>query len=184
MKYKIIYADPPWFYGNFHRSYYATKTAAELYEVMTLDELKKVSVPEISNKNSVLFMWVTFPCLEWGLELIKFWEFNFKTVAFVWTKKNKKGSGYFMGLGNYTRANAEICLLGTKGKGLSIKSHSVLQICDARLTKHSEKPPEIRHRIVKLFGDLPRIELFSRHKIDGWNVLGNEVPKWTQKLIV
>lgn len=174
-KYQILYADPPWFYGNFHNSYDTGKTSAELYNVMNINELKKLEIPKLSYDDSVLLMWVTYPCLEWGLELIKEWGFTYRTVAFTWVKRNKNGKGYFFGLGNYTRANAEICLLATKGKGLTIKSHSVEQICDAPLTKHSEKPDEIRDRIVELFGNVKRVELFARKKVRGWQSWGDEL---------
>ena len=74
-----------------------------------------------------------------------------------------------MGCGNYTRANSELCLLGTKGRCQSErKSASVRQVCDARIMEHSEKPPEIRDRIVELVGDVPRIELFARQIVRVW----------------
>jgi site-specific DNA-methyltransferase (adenine-specific) len=79
-----------------------------------------------------------------------------------------------MGLGNYTRANAEICLLATKGKGCKVIDKTIPQICDSPLTKHSKKPDVLRSRIVRLFGDLPRMELFARTKIHGWDVWGND----------
>jgi N6-adenosine-specific RNA methylase IME4 len=79
-----------------------------------------------------------------------------------------------MGLGNYTRANSEICLIGKKGKGLPVLSHAVPQILDMPLSEHSEKPDEARKRIIQLVGDLPRIELFARTKIHGWDTFGND----------
>ena len=88
----------------------------------------------------------------------------------------KKADSYFVGCGNYTRANSELCLLGVRGSlQKKVKSHSVRQVCDARIGKHSEKPDEIRGRIVELFGDLPRIELFARNKTEGWDVWGDQV---------
>ena len=80
-----------------------------------------------------------------------------------------------MGCGYYTRANAELCLLATKGKILNRKSHSVHQIIESKLREHSRKPDEARERIVELFGDIPRIELFARQYADGWDCWGNEV---------
>lgn len=86
-------------------------------------------------------------------------------------------SSFFIGCGNYTRANSELCLLGTKGQCQKArKSKSVRQVCDARIMKHSEKPGEIRDRIVELCGDLPRIELFARQQAAGWDVWGDEAP--------
>lgn len=180
-KYKIIYADPPWEYGNFSNigSLYhkgrRSKFKITPYEAMKLKDLKELPISEISEKDSLLFMWVTYPSLREGLELMKSWGFDYKTVGFTWVKKNKKSDTWFFGLGNYTRANAEICLIGKRGKGLKVISRQVRQVCDARITKHSEKPKEIRDRIIQLVGDLPRIELFAREKFDGWDAWGNEI---------
>jgi N6-adenosine-specific RNA methylase IME4 len=174
-KYQIIYADPPWKYGCWYKSEKIKRNAADHYKVTKTEELKKIPIKSIATDDSALLMWVTFPCLEDGISLMKAWGFVYKTVAFTWVKKNKKADTYFMGLGNYTRANAEIVLLGTRGKGLPRMSRSVRQICDARIMRHSEKPKEIMGRIIELFGDLPRIELFAREKTEGWDVWGNEV---------
>ncbi len=92
---------------------------------MSLEEIKKMPVSNIAENDSILFLWVTFPCLEMGLEVIKAWGFTYKTVGFNWLKKNKKGIGWFMGLGHYTRANGEICLLATRGKGSKVLKKNV-----------------------------------------------------------
>ena len=114
------------------------------------------------------------PLLQEGLETIKKWNFVYKTCAFNWVKKNKRTDSYFWGLGYWTRANAELCLLATKGKPKRINAgvHSVI---DTPIEKHSKKPDEVKRRIVELMGDLSRIELFARQKTDGWDVWGNEV---------
>lgn len=78
-------------------------------------------------------------------------------------------------MGYYTRANNEICLLATKGKPLKRKSKAVRQVILSKIEEHSKKPDEIRKRIVELFGDLPRIELFARQQVEGWDCWGNEV---------
>ena len=174
-KYQIIYADPPWKYGCWYKSEDVKRNAADHYAVMPSMELKTLPVKTISAKDAILIMWVTYPCLKEGIALMEAWGFTYKTVAFTWVKKNKKSDTWFFGLGNYTRANAEIALLGTCGKGLPRISRSVSQICDARIMEHSQKPSEIRDKIVKLFGDLPRIELFARQQTPGWDCWGNEV---------
>ena len=175
-KYKIIYADPPWEYGNFSntgRRVKDSKFKITPYRGMNLEDIKKIPISQISDDNAVLFLWATFPCLPEAFQVIDAWGFDYKTNAFTWVKKNK-GGGYFVGLGHYTRANAEICLLATKGKGLKVINKTVRQVCDSPLTEHSKKPDVIRQRIIKLFGDLPRIELFARTKIHGWDVWGND----------
>ena len=85
-----------------------------------------------------------------------------------------------MGMGAYTRANAEVCLLGVtpgfKAK-TQIRAHNVRQIIEAPFEGHSKKPDETRQRIVELLGDVPRLEMFARQRADGWDAWGNEVPE-------
>ena len=128
----------------------------------------------LADKNCVLFLWCTFPKLPEALKLIEAWGFTFKTVGFVWIKQNKSGKGYFLGLGWWTRSNAEICLIAVKGKPKR-KSASVRQLLFSPVEEHSKKPDEARDKIIELMGDLPRIELFARRETPGWDVWGNEV---------
>lgn len=113
--------------------------------------------------------------LKEALDVIEAWGFTYKTVAFNWVKQNKNGAGLFMGLGNWTRSNSEICLLAVKGKPKRV-SASVHSVILSPLQQHSQKPGEARDRIVELMGDLPRIELFARETAPGWDSWGNEVP--------
>lgn len=169
-KYSVIYADPPWKYEQRTLSGAAEKH----YTTMSLDELKQLPVSELAEKDCALFLWATFPQLREALDLISAWGFTYKTVAFVWLKKNKVADSWFYGLGFWTRGNAEICLLATKGKP---KRHSpaVHQFIISPIERHSKKPDEARDKIVQLMGDVPRIELFARQSPEGWDVWGNEV---------
>lgn len=169
-QYDIIYADPPWTYDNKG----CEGAAANHYQTMSMEQLCTLPVAEISAKNSVLFLWTTFPKLSEAMRLITAWGFRYKTVAFVWIKQNRKADSLYFGMGYWTRSNAEICLLATKGKPKR-KSASVFQIVLSHVEEHSKKPDEVRDRIVMLMGDLPRVELFARQKTDGWDVWGNEV---------
>ena len=174
-KYQIIMADPPW-NGLGWNNGSGLKAPANHYEVQDIEWIKSLPIGEISDDNCALFLWITMPNLPLALDVIKAWGFKYSTCAFTWVKKNKKADTFFIGCGNYTRANAEICLLATKGSMQKmVKSHSVRQICDAKIREHSQKPDEIRDRIVELFGDLPRIELFARQKTEGWDIWGNEL---------
>lgn len=142
-KYSIIYADPPWSYQN-----RGTRAAASKhYDTMTIEDIKHMGVGAagggIANEDCVLFMWATFPMLREALDVIEAWGFSYKTVAFNWVKQNRNGTGIFMGLGNWTRSNSEICLLATKGKPKRI-SGSVRSIVLSPLQQHSRKPAEIR----------------------------------------
>lgn len=110
--YNIIYADPPWRYEQ-----RKVQGAAENhYPTMSIDELCALPVPELAAKDCALFLWATFPQLPEALRLIHAWGFRYKTVAFVWLKRNRKSPSWFYGMGYWTRSNAEICLLATRGK--------------------------------------------------------------------
>lgn len=125
-----------------------------------------------------LFMWATFPQIADALRVMETWGFTYKTAAFVWVKKNRKSDTPFWGMGAYTRANAEICLLGVTPDfraSEQIKSHAVHQIIEAPVMEHSIKPDETRRRIVELLGDVPRIELFARQRVPGWDAWGDEI---------
>ena len=151
-------------------------TAEKHYKVMEIKDIVEMKnvITRISDKDCILFLWVTFPCLLDGLKVIKEWGFTYKTCGFTWVKRNKKSDTWFFGLGHWTRANPEICLLGTKGK-ISRVSNKVSQVVDTHIEEHSKKPAIVRERIVELVGDLPRIELFARQTVDGWDCWGNEV---------
>ena len=180
-KYQIIYADPPWEYGNFknideNRNKRINGDLFKItpYSCMSLKDIKELPIPSISEENSILFIWVTMPLLQDVFGVIQNWGFTYKTCGFVWTKKNKNNNGFYFGLGHYTRANTELCLIATKGKGVKIISKSVQQIITSTISNHSKKPDEARKRILELCGDLPRIELFARTKIHGWDTWGND----------
>lgn len=174
-KYKIIYVDPMWEYNN-----KGTRASADKhYSTMTISELKKLPVNPTSGggiaaEDCVLFMWATFPMLQEALDLIKAWGFTYKTIAFNWVKQNKSGSGLFWGLGNYTRGSSEICLLATKGKIKRVNA-AVHSVIISPIQVHSQKPDKVRERIVELMGDIPRIELFARKKVDGWDCWGDQI---------
>ena len=170
-KYNIIYADPPW--------KYSTTNSFTKYPCVPIKHIKKFPIQQISEKNCALFLWVTYPILPECIETLKEWGFRYVTVAFTWVKTNKNDGKPFFGLGNWTRANAEICLLGIKGK-LSRKSNKVRQVVLSPLREHSRKPDEIRNSIVELLGDIPRIELFARQTVNGWDCWGNETKKFNE----
>ena len=172
-KYNIIYADPAWKYKVWSGKG-AKKTADNHYNTLNIEDIKSLPVHDIADNNCVLFIWVTYPCLLDGIETIKSWGFTYKTCGFSWIKKNKKADSLFWGLGYWTRANNEICLLATKGKPTR-ESKGVHQVVLDKIREHSRKPDCVRERIVKLCGDLPRIELFARQKHEGWDAWGNEV---------
>ena len=152
-------------------------------------------VADLAAPDSALFLWATFPQLPEALRLIEAWGFTYKSVAFVWLKKNKKADSWFYGLGFWTRGNAEVCLLATRGHPKRqaanvhqfiispVREHghprrqaaNVHQFIISPIEAHSKKPDEARDKIISLMGDLPRVELFARQTPPGWAVWGNEV---------
>ena len=171
-KYQIIYADPPWSYRD--KALAGNRGAGCKYTTQEAEWLNNLPVNSIADTNCILFLWVTMPKLNECFELIKAWDFEYKTCAFTWVKRNKKAQSWFWGMGRWTRANAELCLLATKGKPKRINA-GVSSVIDTPIGKHSAKPGVVRDRIVQLVGDLPRIELFARERAPGWDCWGDGV---------
>ena len=144
------------------------------YPTMSIDDICALPVADIAAKDSVLFLWATFPMLPEALRVISAWGFKYKTVAFVWLKQNPKAQSWFFGMGFWTRGNAEICLLATRGNPKR-QDNSVHQFIISPREAHSKKPDEARDKIVRLMGDLPRVELFARQSPPDWDVWGNEI---------
>lgn len=179
-KYQIIYADPPWNFGNRmyssnHNDHHRSITRA--YSVMKTPDICALPIGNITDDNAVCFMWVADAFIPDAIEVMKSWGFKYKTVAFIWQKKEKSGIQTCY-MGQWTMKNCELVLLGTKGRMTQyLKSRKVRQLQEATRERkiHSRKPILIMDRIVEMFGDLPRIELFARQKVEGWDSWGNEV---------
>ena len=141
---------------------------------MSKQDIEQLPVSSIADDDCVLFLWVTMPKLNECFDLIEAWGFEYKTCAFTWVKRNKISDSWFWGMGRWTRANAELCLLATKGKPqrMSAGVHSVI---DTPVERHSKKPEITKERIVELLGDVKRIELFARQTCEGWDSWGNEL---------
>ena len=172
MKYKIIYADPPWSYDDkcLHRG-----GAERHYKTTANSELCNIDVQSISDDDCILFMWATFPKMAEALELIEAWGFTYKTNGFTWVKKNKIADTLFWGMGRWTRSNAEVCLIAVKGKPTRV-GKGVHSVIEAKVSKHSKKPEIVKNKIIELVGDLPRLEMFARNASPGWDVFGDEAP--------
>lgn len=169
--YQIILADVPWDFTTYSEK---GKDRSPDYPTLSLSVIEHMQVSEITDRDCTLLFWVTNPHLEHAFPIIRSWGFTYKTVAFTWVKLNPKGKGYHMGNGYWTRANAELCLLATKGHPQRIDK-SVRQLIVSPRRKHSQKPLIQYPKITKLLGDLPRIELFARYRWPGWHAWGNEI---------
>jgi N6-adenosine-specific RNA methylase IME4 len=170
-KYNVILADPPWSYSDKN----TTGAADGHYPTMSLGELALLPVADLAADPCVLFLWVCRPMIKEALILIDAWGFAYKTFAFTWIKTTRGGEPHNGGIGHYTRSNCEDVLIATRGGRLHRASKSVSSVVLAPRGRHSAKPPEVRDRIVQLYGDLPRIELFARERVPGWDAWGNEV---------
>lgn len=174
-KFNIIYADPPWKYNS--RANHKTRFrggAEGHYNLMSMADISVLPIPALADENCALFMWCTFPYLNEQIKLFERWGFRYRTVGFTWIKTNPKDGKPFFGVGYYAKSNAEVCLLGIKGRMKPI-SNNISSVVISPRREHSRKPDEVRERIVNLFGDIPRIELFARQKCEGWDAWGNEI---------
>lgn len=194
-KYSLIYADPPWSYGNT----ISNGAAADHYSTMKLIDIKRLPVWELAAENAVLAMWYTGTHNQEAIELAEAWGFTVRTMkGFTWVKLNQNAelrinkalaegevADFYdfldllnaetrMNGGNHTRANTEDLLIATRGAGLERKHAGIKQVVYSPLGAHSEKPWEVRHRLELLYADVPRIELFSRSAAPGWHHWGKE----------
>lgn len=171
-KYEIIYADPAWQYKTKESLAKKSILNGELnthYGTMTIAELGGLPLGSISDKNSMLFMWVVSPMLDDGIELMKKWGFKYSTIAFIWYKQRANP-------GHYTMSECEICLVGRRGKIPTPRgARNVRQFLSEMRGKHSAKPPEIRKRIELMFPTQTKLEMFARQSSEGWDAWGNEV---------
>jgi N6-adenosine-specific RNA methylase IME4 len=194
-KYNVIYADPAWQFNNKNTGGSMKSGAANQYDVMSLEDMKALPVTDIAADDCALLMWWVGAMPQEAIDLIHAWGFKLVNMnALAWHKLTKNGLSFF-GMGYYTRAGSEYAALAVKGEPginelsivdtecalLAVKgkpkvmSHSVRAVRKSPVGKHSEKPAAFRDDIVKLFGDVPRIELFSRHTVKGWDRWGNEI---------
>jgi len=171
-KYNIIYADPPWDFRDMKGTSFGI---GKQYPTLKDKELAALPIKNITTKDCILFMWTTHAHIESAIKIAKCWGFKYITIGFEWFKSLKMDKPVCM-IGHWTTGGAiELCLLFKKGHPKRI-CKTVPRLVFQRRTEHSHKPEEVRKRIIQLMGDLPRIELFAREHIQGWDVWGNEAP--------
>lgn len=179
MKYDVILADPPWHFRNFSADapgmiHERSRGAAKHYGTMLTKDICKLEIP--ATDNAVLFLWACWPLLPDAMQVIEAWGFEYKSLAWTWIKANKTGWGFFTGMGYYTRANSEPCLLATRGRPSKPKNRSILSLIYAPVMQHSRKPDEQYRKIEALYPKANYLEMFARRKRPGWDTWGNEVP--------
>lgn len=163
--YRVIYADPPWQYKNDSYAYYGH--AACKYQTLSIAQLCELQIKRLTEKNSVLFLWVTMPILPEVFPVVKDWGFEYKT-GLVWDKE-RRNYGYYVGVQH------ELLLICTRG--ICRPEIQTLEASVQRIppTGHSRKPTEFRILIDHLYPTGRRLELFAREHVDGWDAWGNEV---------
>src|SRR5512134_1341884 len=176
--YRVIYADPPWTFATHSRKGKGRSPEAH-YDCMTLEQIKGLPVAEWAADDAVLLLWTTDPLLEKAFDIIRAWGFTYKTVGFYWAKLNKSAGGFiltekdfFTGLGFWTRANPEPCLLATRGCPKR-RSAGVRKLVISPRREHSRKPDEVYDRIEALC-EGPYLEMFARSSRHGWDTFGTE----------
>lgn len=170
-KYGAIYADPPWSWITYSAKG-TGRSAVSHYDTMSYGELALMNVARYAADDCCLFLWAIDPLLPLALSLIQDWGFTYRTVGFYWIKINHRSSSYFTGMGYWSRANPEQCLLATRGHPKRL-ARDVKRLVVAPRREHSRKPDEVPARIQHLVGG-PYLELFSRETRPGWNHLGDQ----------
>lgn len=169
----LILSDPPWEYKD--RCNAGKRGAAHKYDTMKLEDIKLLPVDKVAAPDSELWLWGTWPLLKEALAIMDAWGFEYKTLGFDWMKVSKAGRPLIRG-GSGTRSNTEFCIRGIKGNGLQRVDAGVPSaILTVPSKRHSRKPQEARERLVRLYGDIPRLELFATDPLAGWVQLGDKI---------
>lgn len=168
--YKVILADPPW---NFETWGEGDRNVTKYYQTMPTPDICRIEVP--AQESAVLFLWACWPKLADAMQVVSAWGFEYKTIAFDWVKLNRNSMGFFMGMGYYTRANTEPCLLATRGKPAKPKARDVQALICSPVREHRRKPDEQYGKIERLYPEGPYLEMFARRPRPGWHVWGNQV---------
>jgi N6-adenosine-specific RNA methylase IME4 len=170
--YEVLLADPPWRYLSWGQSLLGRQNH---YPRLPTDDLCQLPVARLAAPDAALFLWATGPRLPDALRVMEAWGFAYTSMAFTWIKVNADASPA-MGLGYYTRGNAELCLLGTRGDGLPVVANDIPSVVVSRRREHSRKPDGVYDYIERMFGpERTRLELFARRQWPGWHVVGNDV---------
>ena len=175
MKYDVILADPPWQYEVWGKSNSVYRgLATDHYPTMPINEIAELPIKDLINNNAVLFLWVTWPLLFECKEVVESWGFRYRTIAWVWIKAKRSGFGFYTGMGHYTRANSEPCLLAIRGS-MPVERHDIQSLIYSAVRGHSKKPEDQYRKVEALYPDRKYLELFARRERKGWDVWGNEV---------
>lgn len=172
--FQVAYVDPPWnYYGDPNKM----AAAGKHYPLMDQKSIGSLPVKDILADKAAVFLWATGPRLDYAFETIKEWGLHYRGVAFIWIKTRQDGQpiGPQGVPPTFVKPVTEFVLAATTmktGRPFPIHDFKARQLVFAPRGKHSQKPEEVRSRIDKLCGDVKKIELFSRAKVDGWTCSG------------
>ena len=172
-KYDVILADPPWHFKVWNKDK-SDRHISHKYDLMETDEICNLPVAEFAKENCALFIWATYPNLKEAFDVIDAWGFEYRTQAWTWVKAKRSGFGFHFGMGYYTRANPEPCLLGIKGQ-MQVARHDITALIYHPVMEHSRKPDDQYRKIEALYPNAAYLELFARRKYPGWDSWGNEI---------
>ena len=182
-KYAAIYADPPWSFEVWSKDTGNGRSPSAHYQTRSFEELAALPVADLAAENCALFVWICWPSLPIALRLIEAWDFTYKTCGFDWMKANNRQLDLLrddlpaqVGMGYWTRANTEPCLLATRGKPKRLNADVRQGIIEPR-REHSRKPDCVYERIERLVAG-PYCELFARSTRPSWDSWGNQVGKF------
>jgi len=174
--YSVILADPPWRFDVWSENIGPNgRSPDKHYSTMTIEEICALNISALLKPNAALFLWSVWPRIFDAEKVINAWGFEYKSLAWVWVKLNPSSIGFHYGMGYYTRANSEPCLLATRGNLPKPKARDVQALICSSVREHSRKPDEQYAKIERLYPDGPYLELFARRKRPGWDALGNEL---------
>lgn len=186
--FSLIYADPAWRTESYDGKKTVPTQAGDPYATLTTEQMKGIPVREVAAKDALLVMWAVGSHLRQAMDLGESWGFEYNTDLFIWLKERlyfdeqdklfMREDSLRIGMGRHSRKQAEQCLLFSRGNGCKVLDHAVRQCIFAPPSEHSRKPPETYDRLYRLYGDVPRLELFARNRHPGWECWGNETEKY------
>lgn len=175
-KFDVLLVDPPWDFEVWNRDTGSGRSPSAHYNTMSLEAICALPVKELAAKNCALFLWAVWPRIFDAQKVIEAWEFTYKTLAWEWIKLNPSGVGFHLGMGYYTRANPEPCLLAVRGL-MPVATRSERNLIITPVMAHSRKPDDQYRKIEALYPNRRYLELFARRRwASHWAIWGNQAP--------
>ncbi len=173
-QFATVLADPPWRFSNRTGKMAPEHRRLSRYGTMRLDDIMELPVAQMVLPESHLYLWVPNALILEGLEVMQRWGFKYKTNL-VWYKTRKDGGPDGRGVGFYFRNVTELILFGVRGRARTLApGRRQTNIVVTRKREHSRKPDEL-YDLIESCSRGPFLELFARHRRDGWTQWGEQV---------